>query len=125
MPDHWNWLLETARDEVNAILATLPPDLAGPARTLPVTYESWPGDALIADGWDEDLLGMFVGDAVDVGDGESSPVPRQIILFLENLWDFAGGDEATYREEVRITYIHEFGHYLGLDEDELEARGLL
>ena len=28
-------------------------------------------------------------------------------------------------EEVRITYIHEFGHYLGLDESELESRGLL
>ena len=28
-------------------------------------------------------------------------------------------------EEVRITYIHEFGHYLGLDESKLEARGLL
>ena len=28
-------------------------------------------------------------------------------------------------EEVRITYIHEFGHYLGLGESELEARGLL
>ena len=28
-------------------------------------------------------------------------------------------------EEVRITCIHEFGHYLGLDESELESRGLL
>ena len=28
-------------------------------------------------------------------------------------------------EEMRITYIHEFGHYLGLSESELEARGLL
>ena len=28
-------------------------------------------------------------------------------------------------EEVRITYIHEFGHYLGLGESELETRGLL
>ena len=28
-------------------------------------------------------------------------------------------------EEMRITYIHEFGHYLGLDESELESRGLL
>ena len=28
-------------------------------------------------------------------------------------------------EEVRITYIHEFGHYLGLDESERESRGLL
>jgi predicted Zn-dependent protease with MMP-like domain len=24
-----------------------------------------------------------------------------------------------------VTYIHEFGHYLGLEEDELEERGLL
>ena len=28
-------------------------------------------------------------------------------------------------EEMRITYIHEFGHYLGLDESELEASELL
>ena len=28
-------------------------------------------------------------------------------------------------KEVRSTYIHEFGHYLSLDESELEARGLL
>ena len=28
-------------------------------------------------------------------------------------------------EEVRITYIHEFVHYLGLFESELESRGLL
>jgi predicted Zn-dependent protease with MMP-like domain len=62
---------------------------------------------------------------VGVGDTEGHPVPRQIVLFLENLWDFAGSDEGPYREEVRITFIHEFGHYLGLDEGELEERGLL
>ena len=28
-----------------------------------------------------------------------------------------------FREEVRITYLHELGHYLGLEEDEIEARG--
>ena len=34
------------------------------------------------------------------------------------------GDEADYKEEVRITYFHELGHYLGLEEDDLEERGL-
>jgi len=29
-----------------------------------------------------------------------------------------------YREEVRVTYLHELGHYLGWDEDDLTARGL-
>ena len=60
-----------------------------------------------------------------MADGEQSPLPRQVFLFLENLWDFAEGDPKIYRDEVRIPYIPEFGHYLGLDEDELEARGLL
>jgi len=28
-------------------------------------------------------------------------------------------------EEVRITYLHEFGHFLGWEEHEMEQRGLL
>jgi predicted Zn-dependent protease with MMP-like domain len=43
---------------------------------------------------------------------------------LENLRDFAEGDEVIFREEVRTTFLHELGHYLGLDEDELTERGL-
>lgn len=121
----WNHLLAIAQDEVERTRRELPEHLRHHADGLPVTYESLPSEALIGDGWDPDLLGMFVGDPVAVGDSESHPVPRQILLFLENLWDFAEGDEALYRDEVRITYIHEFGHYLGLDEGELEERGLL
>ena len=29
-----------------------------------------------------------------------------------------------FREETRLTYLHELGHYLGWGEDELAARGL-
>lgn len=43
---------------------------------------------------------------------------------MENLWDFAEGDVETFRDETRLTYLHELGHYLGWDEDELAARGL-
>jgi predicted Zn-dependent protease with MMP-like domain len=121
----WNSLLAAAQEEVHLAIQGLPDDLRPHAENLAVTYESSPGEGLLEEGWEPDLLGMFVGDAIDVGPGETSPVPRQIILFLENLWDFAEADEAIYREEVHVTYIHEFGHYLGLDEAELEARGLL
>lgn len=125
MSDDWHQLLQLAREEVRTTIANLPPGLRPHAESIPITYESAPGDGLIADGWDPDLLGMYVGDPVGVALPDSAPVPRQILLFLENLWDFAEGDEAIFREEVRITYIHEFGHYLGLDESDLEARGLL
>jgi predicted Zn-dependent protease with MMP-like domain len=46
------------------------------------------------------------------------------MLFLDEIWDEADGDEAVYRDEVRRTYLHELGHYLGLDEDGLAERGL-
>ena len=52
------------------------------------------------------------------------PLPPQIILFLENIWGVAEANEKLFREEVRTTFLHELGHYLGLDEDELTERGL-
>lgn len=33
-----------------------------------------------------------------------------------------GGDEAV-RDEIRITLLHELGHHMGLDEDDLERLG--
>lgn len=121
--DHWESLLRLAQGEVSRVVAALPEDLRRHAVEVPVTYESYPGEALLGDGWDPDLLGMFVGDPI--GESNTSGVPLQILLFLENLWDFAEEDPEVFLEEVRITYVHELGHFLGLDEEELEERGLL
>jgi predicted Zn-dependent protease with MMP-like domain len=121
--DHWNELLRAARDEVARVVEALPDDLRRHAQEVPVTYESYPSEALLGDGWDPDLLGMFVGDPI--GEPATSGVPLQILLFLENLWDFADEAPDVFLEEVRVTYIHEFGHYLGLDEEQLQERGLL
>ena len=54
----------------------------------------------------------------------ADPLPPQIILFIDNLWDMAEGDENVFRDEVRTTVLHEIGHYFGLDEADLEDRGL-
>lgn len=118
----WPHLLEQAQAEVTATLRALPRELRDQARVLPVLYAAGPSAALLADGWDPDLLGLFVGDPY--AHAGHSPYPVQIHLFLENLWEEAGWDETTYREEVRKTYLHELGHYLGLDENELDQRGL-
>jgi predicted Zn-dependent protease with MMP-like domain len=32
-------------------------------------------------------------------------------------------DEVELRREIRITLVHEFGHFFGFEEGELEARG--
>jgi predicted Zn-dependent protease with MMP-like domain len=119
------WLLREAQAVVDETLRLLPPDLSELAATVTVIYEPVPGPALIEEGWQPDLLGMFSGQALGDPLDSGVPLPPQILLFYENLWDFAEGDEETYREEVKITYLHELGHCLGLDEDEIEARGLL
>ena len=64
-----------------------------------------------------DTLGIF-----DEG-AQASPTPR-IRIWLENLWDVAEGDMASFRAEVRTTLLHEIGHVLGWDEEDLEERGL-
>lgn len=118
----WPQLLQIAQDEVAATLGALPEPLRRQAAPLPVTYEPHPNPAILAEEFDPDLLGLFIGASMSAPD--DSPLPPQIILFLENLWDFAEADEEFYREEIRTTYLHELGHYLGLDEIDLEERGL-
>ena len=122
MKKDWNYLLSIARAEVDRTLAALPKPLRDQAARLPVSYERTPNGAIVADGYEPDLLGLFIGAALD--EPHDSPLPPQIILFLDNLWDFAEDVEEIYREEIQTTYLHELGHYLGLDEIDLEDRGL-
>jgi predicted Zn-dependent protease with MMP-like domain len=119
---NWKRLRAMAAAEVDATLAELPAPLREQVIKLPVTYERLPNAGLEVDGIEPDTLGLFTGP--DFADEEHVPLPPRIILFLENLWDYAEADEEVYRKEVRTTYLHELGHYLGLDEDELTQRGL-
>jgi predicted Zn-dependent protease with MMP-like domain len=125
MLPEWQNLKAMAVDEVTRTLAALPRQLRPLAQALPVTYERVPNQALLEDGLEADTLGLFVGG--DHNEEEMSPIPPQIILFLENLWlmiEEEGGDERDFRFEVRTTLLHELGHYLGLNEEDLEERGL-
>jgi predicted Zn-dependent protease with MMP-like domain len=45
--------------------------------------------------------------------------PDVIYIFQKNIEAIANGDEDEIRRQVRITVIHEIGHYFGLDEDQL------
>lgn len=120
----WEHVRAVAADEVEQTLASLPPPLGERALALPVTFQCEPNEGQLADGIEQDTLGLFVGP--DYADQEvtSFPVPPQIILFLRNLWEMVDGDEEEFRLEVRTTLLHELGHYLGLDEDEIAHRGL-
>jgi len=111
-----------ARKEIAALLAELPRDVRARAEALPVAYFPRPTREMVSDGIEEDLLGLFVGANELEEDG--GDVPAEILIFFENIWDYAEGDVDTFKEEVRVTYYHELGHFLGLEEDDLFERGL-
>ena len=123
MAADWPKLEARARREVERVLRSLPKPLRERARSLPVSFEHVPNEAIVADGIEPDTLGLFVGSAF-ADEGHGSPMPAQIILYLANLWDQAEEDDESFAEEVRTTFLHELGHYLGLDEDGLFDRGL-
>jgi predicted Zn-dependent protease with MMP-like domain len=118
----WEELCAIASEVVERTLISLPKSLRERAKELPVTLERVPNAGLQADGIEPDTLGLFTG--AEFAEEGHVPLPPQIILFLENLWDWAEEQEKVFREEVRMTFLHELGHYLGLDEDELTERGL-
>ncbi|MBL9202207.1 MAG: metallopeptidase family protein [Opitutaceae bacterium] len=117
-------LVQIAADTVGAAQRQLPPELRTLARGVVVHYERKPGADVIADGFPDDILGLFNGAAHGTELSHDQPAPPQIMLYLENLWEFADEDPEIFRDEVRVTYLHELGHYFGWDEDEIAGRGL-
>jgi predicted Zn-dependent protease with MMP-like domain len=124
MRNNWAMLHALALAEVEATLAALPAVLRERALNLPITFERRPNAGLRRDGIEPDTLGLFTGPEFADEENTLSPLPPQIILFLDNIWEQAEGDEESFRDEVRTTLLHELGHYLGLDEQDLLERGL-
>lgn len=118
-------LEQWAEREVRTLRRKLSPEVARHADGVPVVCFPAPTREMVEDeGIEPDLLGLFVGPALDEVEGLDDPLPPEILLFLENLWDYAEEDPETFREEVRRTYLHELGHYLGLEEDDMAPRDL-
>lgn len=124
MPVNLARLTQIAADAVGAAQRQLPPEIRPLARGVAVHYEAKPAPDVLAEGFPPDILGLFAGSPHGTEFADPAPAPPQILLYLENLWDFAEEDVDAFREEIRLTYLHELGHYLGWDEDDLAARGL-
>ena len=110
---------------VRRVIAELPPDLRTLAERVPVFCEWELAEHWLEEGVADDSMGLFSGPALNEPADPNCLESPSIPFLLAEPRDYCGKDLPTFDEEVRITYIHEFGHYLGLDESELEARGLL
>jgi predicted Zn-dependent protease with MMP-like domain len=70
-------------------------------------------------------LGLYEGTppSLSPGDDPWAHHPRHITLFRKNI-ESAARDEDDLKDLISTTLLHEIGHYLGLDEDDLDERGL-
>lgn len=101
------------------ITKVLPDEIREKAALCPVSFEDRPG---ANEDLEEDVLGVFEGASlIEEAGPEAMP---HIRIFLGNIWEYTGEDEQEFLDEVGTTYLHELGHFLGWDEDEIAARGL-
>lgn len=117
-------LRKIAESEIGMLLEAFPGEVRAEAAQVPVFFQNRPDPEDLERGQEADLLGLFVGEERGETGETPVPIPPRIHLYLENIWLFAEEDEAGFREELRVTYLHELGHYLGWDEEEMETRGL-
>jgi predicted Zn-dependent protease with MMP-like domain len=111
-------------DEVEATLAELPPELSDRLGAVAILVEPRPSRAAVKDGIDPRLLGLFEGATSEELSGSDAPLTTtRILIFSHNLAS-AFEDELSLRREVRVTVLHEVGHFFGLDEDDMERLGL-
>jgi predicted Zn-dependent protease with MMP-like domain len=102
-------------DVVRSALDELPPKLAAGLRNVAVVVEDENAE-------DPDLYGLFEGIPLTEGGPDAGDLPNRIAIYRLPLEaDFPDEDEL--RDEIRITVLHELGHYFGLDEERLGELG--
>jgi predicted Zn-dependent protease with MMP-like domain len=130
-PETYHQAIEISREQfdscVEQALGELPPQLKTALCNTPVMVEPFPSQQdLQAENppLDPEILGLFRGPALmdrTVFDPWTQ-LPGEIVLFQHNLQRLAKSRQELV-EEIRITVLHEVGHLLGLDEEDLEERG--
>ncbi len=110
---------------VKAAIEALPAHARLQLDNVTIDVQPLPDDDELREGLSPTILGVFQGTPLDerLDTHAEHHHTARIVLFQKNLERFARTHEALL-EEIRITVLHEVGHLLGLDEDELRDRGL-
>jgi tetratricopeptide (TPR) repeat protein len=113
---------------VEDALARLPEKVRAFLANVAITVEDLPADDDLRGAeppLSPSILGLFRGPSHGRSGGLDpvTHLPSAIVLFQRNLERFATS-RADLIEQIGVTLVHEVGHFLGLDEEELYERGL-
>ena len=128
-PDHYPLPAEvdteTFEQAVRESLDNLPRSIREYIEPVEVMVEDWPSNELVSsERISPQILGIFIGvprtgASLDV---QAHDLDR-VILFKKNLEKVCRSVDELI-DQIEITVRHEIGHYLGLDEDDMERLGL-
>lgn len=129
--EHYQAPRRIREEDLDAVMqdaiAGLPPQIKSVVDDIAVLVEEYPTEEMLRETdppLSPDILGIFTGTPkVEQSVVHSGTLPSTIHIFRRNIEHFVGEREEMV-DELRITLLHEIGHSLGMDEEELEALGL-
>jgi len=108
---------------VEEALEALPERFARLVKNVAVVVEDEPPAERAARAPDEDPESLLMGEYIGVPRTERRAwdafPPDRIVLYQKNI-EAVCDSEDEIRNEVRLTVLHELGHYFGMDEEQLE-----
>ncbi len=110
---------------VDRAFRDLPPNVAASLENLAILIEDSPsGDDLESAGLEgrDQLFGLYTGIPLPEREGGPPPLPDTITIFQRAI-ESACTSRRQVIEEIRVTLLHEVGHYLGMSEEDLEGLG--
>jgi predicted Zn-dependent protease with MMP-like domain len=119
--------VEVSEERFEAMVAdaldSIPDELATELENVAVMVQDWPTDAQL-NGRRGTLLGLYEG--IDLPRrsplGYTGVMPDRITIFRGPLCAMAR-DEADLVRQVRVTVLHEVGHYFGMSDARLHELG--
>jgi predicted Zn-dependent protease with MMP-like domain len=104
-------------DHVRAALDSLPSQVGAALENVAVVVEDENPD-------DPDLFGLYDGTPLPERTSlMAGRLPDRIAIYRLPLEDEFGHDPEALEREIRITVLHELGHYFGIDEDRIAELG--
>lgn len=121
----WSMTKEEFDAVAEAALGELPPRARELLGNVPILGADYPDTHVIEDGWDPRILGLFTGVPYPHKQSSTGTPPHldTVMLYQRNI-ENACASRAEVEAQIRITVLHETGHFFGLEEDDLHAMGL-
>lgn len=106
-------------------LETIPRRFRRAIRNVAVVVEDEPSPELLAEmglAPPDTLFGLYQGTPLPERPwDDGNRLPDRIVIFQRPIEEACGDDEDEIVATIGETVIHEFGHYFGLSEEEIEA----